>query len=100
MVGPEYCKFYEDHPDSRWRRHDEAAVLTPDRLCKFVARRAEMQFSGHWTALPIARNLAVRYQALRKAYMLVGKRKSKGVPLVESATKCLDAAKNLFERLD
>ena len=58
--GPEYAKFYEDNPETRWRRHSEAAVLNPERFCKHIARRAEMQFSGDWTALPIARNLAVR----------------------------------------
>ena len=51
---PEYAKFYEDNPDTRWRRHNEAAVLNPDRFCKHTARRAEMQFSGDWTALAIA----------------------------------------------
>ena len=59
-----------------------------------------MQFSGDWTALPIARNLAVRYQALRNAHMLVGRRRSNGKPLVETATKLIVAAKNIFERLD
>ena len=98
--GPEYAKFYEDNPETRWRRHSEAAVLNPERFCKHIARRAEMQFSGDWTALPIARNLAVRYQALRKAYMLVGRRQANGKPLVETATKFIDAAKHIFERLD
>ena len=59
-----------------------------------------MQFGGHWTALPIARNLAVRYQAFRKAYMMVGRRRQSGVPLADSANKFLKAAKTLFERLD
>ena len=59
-----------------------------------------MQFSGDWTALPIARNLAVRYQALRRVFMMVGRRRQSGVPLAESANEFLEAAKSLFERLD
>ena len=57
--GPEYAKMYSEMPEERWRRHTDAAVLKPDRYCKNVARRAEMQCCGHWTALPIARNLLV-----------------------------------------
>ena len=98
--GPEYAKMYSELPAERWRRHKDAAVLNPDRYCKNVTRRAEMQFSSHWTALPISRNLAVRYQALRKAYVLMGKHRQKGVPLVDSANEFLNAAKTLFERLD
>jgi hypothetical protein len=98
--GPEYAKWYSDQPAERWRRQKDAAVLNPDRYCKNIARRAEMQFAGHWTALPIARNLAVRYEALRKAYMMVGRRRQSGMPLADSATEFLQAAKTLFERLD
>ena len=61
--GPKYAKMYSELPEERWRCHKDAAALNPDRYCKNVARRAEMQFSSHWTALPISRNLAVRYQA-------------------------------------
>jgi hypothetical protein len=98
--GPEYANWYADVPAERWRRHKDAAVLDPDRYCKNVARRAEMQFGGHWTALPIARNLAVRYQALKRAFLMVGRRRQSGMPLADSANEFLLAAKTLFERLD
>ena len=98
--GPEYAKWYSDRPAERWRRQKDTAVLNPDRYCKNIARRAEMQFSGHWTALPIARNLAVRYEALRRAFMMVGRRRKSGMPLADSANEFLKAAKTLFERLD
>jgi hypothetical protein len=98
--GPEYANWYTEVPEERWRRHKDAAVLDPDRYCKNVARRAEMQFGGHWTALPIARNLAVRYQALKRAFLMVGRRRQSGMPLADSANEFLKAAKTLFERLD
>ena len=85
--GPEYAKMYSELHEERWRRHKDAAVLNPDRYCKNVARRAGMQFSGHWTALPIARNLAVRYQALRRAYAMVRKRRKSGMPLEDTAKR-------------
>ena len=92
--GPEYAKWYTEVVEERWRRHEDAAVLDPDRYCQNVARRAEMQFVGSWTALPIARNLAVRYQALKKAFMMVGRRRQSGMPLADSANEFLKAAKN------
>ena len=59
-----------------------------------------MQMASHWTTLPIARNLAVRYQALRKAYHMVGRQKATGRPMAESAKQFLDAAKRIFDRRD
>jgi hypothetical protein len=58
-----------------------------------------MQMASHWTTLPIARNLAVRYQALRNAYMMVGRKRAAGRPMAETATQFLDAAKRIFDRL-
>jgi hypothetical protein len=97
--GPEYPRFYSDEPETRWRRHPKAAVLDPDRFCKSVARNCLMQMASHWTTLPIARNLAVRYQALRNAYMMVGRKRAAGRPMAETATQFLDAAKRIFDRL-
>ena len=59
-----------------------------------------MQMASHWTTLPIARNLAVRYQALRNAYMMVGRQHAAGRPMAETAKQFLDAAKRIFDRLD
>ena len=83
--GPECTRFYSDEPESRWRRHDKAALLTPDRYCKSIARSSMIQMAGRWTTLPIARNLAVRHYALRDAYMMAGRRREAGKPLAESA---------------
>ena len=79
--GPEYPKQFRSDPHDptslrcRWRRRPDAAVMGPDRYCRNFARRAEMQFTGHWNAIPIARNLAVRFQALKLAYLLVQRQK-------------------------
>ena len=98
--GPEYPRFFEEGVGERWRRCDSAAVLDPMRYCKHQARRAEMQFASDWTALPIARNLAVRYAALSNAYMMVGRRTAQGRPMADSAKEFIAAAGKLFDRLD
>jgi hypothetical protein len=100
--GPEYPQFYSDAPAERWRwrRHENAACLNPQRYCRNIARNSLMQMSNNWTTLPIARNLAVRYEALRNAYTMVGRRRAAGTPLAETATSFLEAAKKLFGLLD
>ena len=98
--GPEYPQFYSDAPAERWRRHERAAYLNPQRYCRNIARNCLMQMSNNWTTLPIARNLAVRYEALKNAYMMVGRRRATGTPLAETATCFLNAAEKLFDRLD
>ena len=59
-----------------------------------------MQIAGDWTTVPIARNLAVRYQALRKAYMTVGRPRANGKRMDESALEYIQAAKKLLDRVD
>lgn len=98
--GPEYPHFYSDAPESRWRRYDKAALLKPDLYCKSVARSSLMQMAEHWTTLPIARNLAARYHALRNAYMMVGRRHEAGKPLAESAQEFIGVARKQFDRFD
>ena len=56
--------------------------------------------ANNWTTLPIAGNIAVRYEALRNAYTMVRHRRATGTPLSETAASFLEAAKKLFERLD
>jgi len=59
-----------------------------------------MQMASNWTTLPIARKMDVRYEALRNANMMVGRRRATETPLADTATSFLKAAEKLFERLD
>ena len=57
-----------------------------------------MQFTGHWNAIPIARNLAVRFQALKQAYLLV--QRQKGAILTQSAKALMDAGVSILTRIE
>ena len=74
--GPEFPQFFGETRKAPWRRvldppNEESAVLDPPTFTKNLARRAEMQFGSDWMAVPAARNLSVRYSALRGAYLNV-----------------------------
>ena len=59
-----------------------------------------MQFGNDWIAVPAARNLSVRFAALRNAYLRVGRRPPRAKPGVENAASLIEAADRLFTRLD
>ena len=80
--GPEYPKLFGDwsaldrcnnpyselfNIEERWRRHPEAAVVTPGVYAQMLSTRSECQLGGDWMLVPGARNLHWRYTVLHSA---------------------------------
>ena len=57
VSGPDY------YPDRRWRRPNEAPIVTPREFTAGFARRAEAQCRTSWDALPIVRSVAYKFAA-------------------------------------
>ena len=57
VSGPDY------YPDRRWRRPNEAPIVTPREFTAGFARRAEAQCRTSWDALPIVRSVAYKFTA-------------------------------------
>ena len=95
---PEFGKSLEEVPE-RWRRGDGAAILTPQRNAKNLARRVEMQVANDWNLVPAARNISVRHSALEGAYASCTMRTPKDEPLAATATKLMAAIVNIYRSL-
>ena len=54
----------------RWRRDANAPAMPPNTYAQNLAKRVEAQLSGEWMLIPAARNLALRYTALRCALIV------------------------------
>ncbi len=109
--GPEYPDFFalDDDDGEALRRHarrvtgerrpEAAAVLTPQRHAKNLARRIEMQIAGDWGLVPGAHNLTMRYAALKHAHLACRMRVSDDRPLDVNAAQLVEAADMLYKRL-
>ena len=54
-----------DYPlKTRFRRHREAAVLTPWECTRMHARRVESNIKSDWNLVPAQRNLTTKWDAL------------------------------------
>ena len=96
--GPEYPKLFSDwsaldscgNPnaniavEARWRRHTEAAVVTPGLYAQMLSTRSECQVGGDWMMVPGARNLHWRYSVLHSAFLSCKQKVAPGEPLVSN----------------
>ena len=88
-----------DEESVRWRRGREAAILTPLRNAKNLARRVEIQVANDWNLVPAARNIAARHTALQSSYASCTMNAPKSKPLPATATELVEAAEQLYKKL-
>ena len=88
----------EDQPE-RWRRSSNAAVLTPQRNVKNLARRVEMQIANDWCLVPAMRNVSMRHAALESCYASCRMSAPKNQPQAATAASLVTAAEQLYSKL-
>ena len=83
----------------RWQRQIDFAVETLFHYVRNLARRVEMQVSGEWMLVLVARNLYVRYLALYATELsfTCGARDAK--PASTRAAELIQAVASIYEEL-
>ena len=84
---------------SRWRRLQDAPVVTPGLHAQHLATRCEAQLGSDWMLLPAARNLHWRYSVLHKAFVVCKEKLAKGESLSVNLQQLVDAATSVLQRL-
>ena len=109
--GADFLGFGQQSPDGpsdsmksslsslRWRRLKGAAILTPQRNVKNLARRVEMQIANDWSLVPAMRNVSLRYAALESCYASCWMNAPTNQPLEATATSLVTAAEQLYSKL-
>ena len=84
---------------TRWRRLQDAPVVTPGLHAQHLATRCEAQLGSDWMVLPAARNLHWRYAVLHKAFVTCKEKLAIGESLSVNLQQLIDAATSLLQRL-
>ena len=95
---PNFARPAEEEGD-RWRRAPGAAILTPHRNAKNLARRVELQIANDWNLVPAARGISARFQALQSSYATCTMNAPKSKPLPATATDLVQAVEALYRKL-
>ena len=81
------------------RRGRNAAVLTPQRNVKNLARRVEMQVANDWCLVPAMRNVSMRHAALETCYATCHMNVPKDQVQAATAAELVTAAEQLYSKL-
>jgi len=84
----------------RWRRVQNAPVVTPGMHAQHLATRSEAQVGADWMCVPAARSLHWRYCVLHKAFVICKEKIAAGESLHVNLQQLIDASTSILERLN